>query len=197
MEATAERHHSLISAVLLGAICGSGVLPFTQAGLCGGDHAAAALAVKTNLAAFEEACQQASSGGTAVHAATGGGVRRRCRHRRVPRTCSRCWSACAGYPLAVQPLVFEGVRRTLDYQDPRYAQLYLERVEGIAQLEPGAAAGGPAALTEATARGLALWMTLRGHDPRGASSRPAPRASRACARRFAPRPGSCSGLRSS
>jgi len=30
MEATAERHHSLISAVLLGAICGAGVLPFTK-----------------------------------------------------------------------------------------------------------------------------------------------------------------------
>ena len=38
MEAVAEEHHSVISSVLLGAICGSGVLPFTRAGVRGGDR---------------------------------------------------------------------------------------------------------------------------------------------------------------
>src|SRR6516165_8804941 len=62
MEQTAQRHRSLISAVLLGAISGARVLPFpkesfiqavTQSGL----------AVATNLAAFEDAHLQAASGG--------------------------------------------------------------------------------------------------------------------------------------
>jgi indolepyruvate ferredoxin oxidoreductase beta subunit len=86
----------------------------------------------------------------------------------------------------VQQVVLEGVRRAIDYQDPRYAQLYLERVERLAALEAQRAAGlaavgegiergaraddagtgeargvyGQWALTEATARCLALWMTF-------------------------------------
>jgi indolepyruvate ferredoxin oxidoreductase, beta subunit len=56
--------------------------------------------------------------------------------------------------------VLAGVRRTLDYQDPAYAALYLERLARIAALESSAPAGAAHALTEATARSLALWMTF-------------------------------------
>jgi len=158
MEATAERHHSLISAVLLGAICGAGVLPFTKQAFAEA-ITRSALAVKTNLAAFEEACQQARSGGTAVHAAKSAAFAALPAQARTAHL-QPLLERVRRLPLSLQPLILEGVRRTLDYQDPRYAQLYLERVEGIAKLEPGAAAGGAAALTEATARGLALWMSF-------------------------------------
>ena len=54
MEAAAERNGSVISSVLLGALCGSGVLPFRkeafQAAIRG-----SGLAVDANLRAFEDA----------------------------------------------------------------------------------------------------------------------------------------------
>jgi indolepyruvate ferredoxin oxidoreductase, beta subunit len=63
-------------------------------------------------------------------------------------------------PATLQPLVLEGTRRALDYQDPAYAALYLDRIERVAALDAGAADSGRGALTEATARSLALWMTF-------------------------------------
>jgi indolepyruvate ferredoxin oxidoreductase beta subunit len=58
-------------------------------------------------------------------------------------------------------VVLEGARRAIDYQDPEYAALYLDRIERIAAL--GGRSGpdtGTYALLEATARALALWMTF-------------------------------------
>ena len=63
MEQTAERNHSLISAVLLGAISGAGVLPFAKESFVAA-VTRSGLAVARNLAAFEDAHQQAASGGT-------------------------------------------------------------------------------------------------------------------------------------
>jgi indolepyruvate ferredoxin oxidoreductase, beta subunit len=64
-------------------------------------------------------------------------------------------------PSAVQPLVLEGVRRALDYQDSAYAVLYLERVERIARLDAQQQRAGDAGLlTHSVARSLALWMTF-------------------------------------
>lgn len=63
-------------------------------------------------------------------------------------------------PAPIQSLILEGVRRTLDYQDPAYADLYLQRVERIAATDGGRGANNAWALTEATSRGLALWMTF-------------------------------------
>ena len=76
----------------------------------------------------------------------------------------------------VQKIVLEGVRRAIDYQDPEYAKLYLDRLEQVAGLDgmPGVRGGGDFgaaataaadgdgewSLTEATARSLALWMTF-------------------------------------
>lgn len=85
----------------------------------------------------------------------------------------------------VQTIALEGVRRAIDYQDPAYAKLYLDRLERVAGLDgvrgsgdfgdrernggdfgTAARAGagtdgyGEASLTEATARSLALWMTF-------------------------------------
>jgi len=56
--------------------------------------------------------------------------------------------------------VLEGVRRTLDYQDPGYADLYLERVERFARLDTQQRAPEAGSLTQAVARSLALWMTF-------------------------------------
>src|SRR6202035_5475761 len=64
-------------------------------------------------------------------------------------------------PAAVQPVVLEGARRAIDYQDPAYAALFLDRVEGVVTLEARLQAdAGSYALLESTARSLALWMTF-------------------------------------
>lgn len=162
MEQTAERHHSVISAVLLGAICGAGVLPFPrQAFEAAITHSG--LAVKTNLAAFEDARAQAEHGGASAHlvkdAAAFAPLPARARSAPLQPLLDRV----RRLPPGVQPLALEGVRRTLDFQDPAYARLYLERLERIAALEAGPAGTPAMSLTEVTGRGLALWMTFE--DP--------------------------------
>jgi indolepyruvate ferredoxin oxidoreductase beta subunit len=161
MEQTAERHRSLISAVLLGAISGAGVLPFPKESFTEAVKRSG-LAVATNLAAFEDAYRQAESGG--VQSATRDGTRL----RPVPQTAHTAalqplLDRVRRLPSPVQPLVLEGVRRTLDYQDPAYADLYLERMERVGRLDALPPAPGAHALAQAVARSLALWMTFE--DP--------------------------------
>jgi indolepyruvate ferredoxin oxidoreductase beta subunit len=61
MEETAERNQSVISSVLLGALCGSGVLPFRKQTF-EEEIKKSGIAVKANLAAFEDASQRAQRG---------------------------------------------------------------------------------------------------------------------------------------
>jgi indolepyruvate ferredoxin oxidoreductase beta subunit len=188
MEAVAERHHSVISSVMLGALGGSSVLPFRKAAF----EAAikrGGIAIDTNMAAFEDAYQRAEQGGeeaTGPDAANPGYV--------PEKACSPAMQPLLDrlrrLPESVRKTVLEGVRRTIDYQDPKYASSYLDRVERMAALDAqlvaraghgsrsggseagsgadatsdtreGAGSGyGPFSLTEATARSLALWMTF-------------------------------------
>ncbi|HEX3850169.1 MAG TPA: indolepyruvate oxidoreductase subunit beta family protein, partial [Polyangiaceae bacterium] len=237
MDAVAESHHSVISSVMLGALGGSGVLPFRKAAF----EAAikkGGIAVSTNLAAFEDAWQRAERGGEvapgrdAASAMAGsvqsGGASAQAgvsgaagadlgppAALSLGGTLARDTVGTAADPLSdvpararspkLQPLLdrvrrlaapaqkvaLEGVRRAIDYQDPEYAKLYLDRLERVAALDgkqgvrggsdleggvrgdsgprfDGAASGvagaggdyGEFALTEATARSLALWMTF-------------------------------------
>jgi indolepyruvate ferredoxin oxidoreductase beta subunit len=155
MQALAERRSAVVSAVLLGAICGAGVLPFAKSSF---ERAitAAGIAVKTNMAAFEDACQQAQAGGAAPPKPIG----------RLPPLPERARVAALQplldrvrqLPERAQATALEGVRRTLDYQDRRYAELYLSRLEALAALDTE-----HGTLSEAAARSLALWMTFE--DP--------------------------------
>jgi indolepyruvate ferredoxin oxidoreductase beta subunit len=161
MEEAAERNRSHISAVLLGAICGAGVLPFSKESFVEA-ITRSALSVTSNLAAFEDAWRLARS-----EAPDGSPAAARAKAALPPVPHSARTPALQPLldrlrqlPEPAQPLVLEGVRRTLDYQDPAYAQLYLERVERFAALEGRAAAGGEPPLTAAVARSLALWMTF-------------------------------------
>jgi indolepyruvate ferredoxin oxidoreductase beta subunit len=160
MDAVAEQHHSVISSVLLGALCGSGVLPFhketfesviTNSGI----------SVKTNRAAFEDACQRAQVGD--AHAS--GLPTKKARSNEVPTQARSpelqpLLDRVRRLAVPLQSLVLEGVRRAIDYQDPAYADLYLQRVERIAALDVKHGPDGAWTLTEATARSLALWMTF-------------------------------------
>jgi len=159
MQETAQRNHSLISAVLLGALSGAGVLPFSRQSfmeVISRGH----LAVETNLAAFQDAQQQAERGGTLRPANQPPGLPLAVPESARTPALQSLLDRVRRLPDRVQPLVLEGVRRTLDYQDPAYAGLYLERIEQLAALDRGATAADAHSLTEATARGLALWMTF-------------------------------------
>ncbi|HUN77000.1 MAG TPA: indolepyruvate oxidoreductase subunit beta family protein, partial [Steroidobacteraceae bacterium] len=167
MEQTAEQHRSVISAVLLGALSGAAVLPFAKQAFVDAIRRSG-LAVETNLAAFEDAHRQAQESGApraeaqrpapagAMHGALGApqGVPQKAQTPGLQPLLDRV----RGFPPGVQALVLEGVRRMLDYQDPRYAALYLDRLERIAAIDRGMSGG--AELLEITARQLALWMTF-------------------------------------
>jgi len=160
MQETAERHQSVISAVLLGALCGSGVLPFGKQGFEDAVRTSG-IAVQANLAAFEDACRLARQGdggfSAEVRPKLAGEIPVRARTPSLQPLLDRV----RRLPAAVQAVVLEGARRAIDYQDPAYAALFLDRVERIAALEPRSAAGdGSCALLESTARGLALWMSF-------------------------------------
>jgi indolepyruvate ferredoxin oxidoreductase, beta subunit len=165
MEAVATQHHSVISSVLLGAICGSGVLPFERQAF----EAAisrSGISVATNLAAFGDACERAVRGEAAATADLTAGDSRE--HSAAIPTQARSprlqplLERVRRLPEGVQPLALEGVRRAIDYQDPAYAALYLNRLERVSALDAAAdgAQRDERALTAAVARSLALWMTF-------------------------------------
>jgi indolepyruvate ferredoxin oxidoreductase beta subunit len=159
MDAMAESHHSVISSVMLGALGGSGVLPFRKAAF----EAAikkGGIAVNTNLAAFEDAWQRAEGAdgadlGDTVGSAGEPPLDAVPTHARSPKL-QPLLDRVLRFAAPVQKIVLEGVRRAIDYQDPEYARLYLDRLEQVAGLDGNA----EWSLTEATARSLALWMTF-------------------------------------
>ena len=57
------------------------------------------------------------------------------------------------FPSGVRPILVEGLRRLVDYQDPAYAALYLDRIAQLQRTAPDAM------LISEAARHLALWMT--------------------------------------
>jgi len=153
MAATAEQAGSVISAVLFGALCGTGVLPFSRADFedtiqRGG------VGVKPSLKAFAAGFAQAQVDGNAAAAKTPTVVPRpSASATRLPPSIAALLDRVARLPAATQPLATEGVRRLVDYQDPSYAALYLDRLESLATLRP------PEDLLAETARHLALWMS--------------------------------------
>ena len=148
-----QRHGTVISAGLFGAIAGTGVLPFQRdvftEVLATGKGAAA------NRAAFDESFDRAQSGGVALYdpdpplafglpdATTPLGA--------------RLLPLIAALPQEVHEVVYQGVVRLLDYQDEAYALDFLQRVTQVVGIDGGQDSYG---LTEETARWLALWMAF-------------------------------------
>jgi indolepyruvate ferredoxin oxidoreductase, beta subunit len=158
MEAAAERNGSVISSVLLGALCGSGVLPFRKEAFQAAIRSSG-LAVEANLRAFEDANQITQRGESAFTAPPAGAPLPPVPAQARTAALQGLLERVRGLPPAVQGVALEGTRRAIDFQDPRYAALYLERLERLAILEGGAHEG-PCVLLESVARGLALWMTF-------------------------------------
>lgn len=154
MAELAERHGSVISAVLFGALAGADVLPFPQAA-----YEAAitkgGLSVAASLAAFSAGFERAQGGGDAPVAAQADTAQptSEAGHALIRRIET-------AYPQPNWMVLGEGVRRLADYQDTRYAEAFLDRLEPV--LAADAAAGGAEQgfrLTDEAARGAALWMS--------------------------------------
>lgn len=149
MNAAALDAGCVISSVMLGALAGSGALPFpTDAFKEAIRHSGKAVAA--NLDGFAVGFASAGKRTAAKEegkplpepsTATGASLRNRI-HRTLPQV---------GHRLAI-----EGVRRVIEYQDAEYARLYLARIERIVAVDDGT---DDYRLTKATVRHLALWMT--------------------------------------
>jgi indolepyruvate ferredoxin oxidoreductase beta subunit len=139
---------SVISAIMLGALAGSGALPFPreafEATIRRGGKA-----VQSNLAGFalgESHAQGLAASAEEAQAAGGPTTAAgRALHQRIADR----------LPAPAHAMALEGVRRLMDYQDRALAELYLDRVEAMAALDKAEHAW---TLTSETARHLALWM---------------------------------------
>jgi indolepyruvate ferredoxin oxidoreductase, beta subunit len=160
MEETAERNQSVISSVLLGALCGAGVLPFRKSSFEAAIRESG-IAVAANLAAFEDAHQRAQRGDSGYTGVATNKLPQDIPSQAHTPSLQPVLDRIRRLPAAVQPIALEGARRTLDYQDPAYAETYLDRLEVIAALEVRLwADAGSYKLLQATAQSLALWMTF-------------------------------------
>lgn len=150
MAAIARAHGTIVSAVMFGAIAGSGLLPFPreafEAVLLDSGRGA-----KASLAGFAQACA-AVQGGREIAAAA-----------EPPRTAQagRLPSAAADLPAALHEIVALGHARVCEYQNRSYGSLYLNRVRRVLAAERAADPVGTQSLaaTREAARWLALWMS--------------------------------------
>ncbi len=144
MDQAAKDAGSILNAVLLGALAGSGVLPLPASAFEDGIRTEGK-AVESNLAGFrfglshgqDEIAARAAVLSSLPPAAA------------VPALADRI----ARLPMSVQKFAAEGIKRLVDYQGVSYARLYLDRLDGIVKL-------GDEALANETARHLALRMSF-------------------------------------
>jgi len=155
MEAAAREAGTIVSAVMFGAIAGSGVLPFARA-----DYDAVIDASERGVAASRKGF---AAGWSAV--ASDRDARRQGFSLAAPTRSASTnapTNAMDDFPPQVRDIVRLGDLRMREFQDARYATLYAERLQRILAAEGAAdpAATHGFALTREAARFLALWMAF-------------------------------------
>lgn len=153
MEETSRQSGSVISAVMLGAIAGSGRLPIPP------DAFEAAIrregkAIDANLRGFQAGLDAVRRGGPA-------GLPSPSAKRAQPPTPTLEGlerEAAATMPAIARDIIVEGLRRLVAYQDLRYARLYLDRLAVLREADAQAGANGK--LLRETARHLAVRMSF-------------------------------------
>src|SRR6185295_8664934 len=155
----ARQHQTEVNALLLGALSATGVLPMTAA-----DFEAA---IREGGVAVDRNIRGLKAGHELVAAGQAGPVAPPA--ERPWSAVKAEWAAALGprgaaflalvarteaeFPATLHPTLGEAIARLVDYQDVRYAELFLERVRRVRALDPD----GP--LTRIFARRLAVWMT--------------------------------------
>jgi indolepyruvate ferredoxin oxidoreductase beta subunit len=171
MAQAADAAGSLISAVLFGALAGTGVLPFSRA-LFEATIRRGGVGVHASLQAFAAGFANAGDAPDGTQrAAPNEPAAAPPSAPRDPQVRALLERVRNAFPPATHTMLIEGVRRLIDYQDPAYAGLFLNRMALVAQLPNG----GETRLVQETARHLALWMsyedTLRVADLKTRASR--------------------------
>lgn len=158
MAALARDAGTVVSAVLLGAVAGSGVLPFARAQFeaaiqAGGRGAQASL--RGFAAAYEQAERLRSQGAVVQQALQPPATLPAAAPSLPPALAQR-------FPPAVHAMLALGHARVREYQDDAYAALYVQRLERVLQAEAQADpyASHSHATTREMARWLALWMAF-------------------------------------
>jgi indolepyruvate ferredoxin oxidoreductase, beta subunit len=177
MAAAAEASGSVISAVLFGALAGTGVLPLGRAQF-EATIERGGIGVKPSLKAFDAAFARAAGTGSGVSSGPGvdaslaappgaaldgttdapvvaPAVVKPATIPRDPKVRALLDRVRGAFPVQAHAMLIEGVRRTIDFQDPAYAERYLDRMGRVCAL----AGDRDITLLNETARHLALWMT--------------------------------------
>jgi indolepyruvate ferredoxin oxidoreductase beta subunit len=167
MNAVAREAGTVVSAVMLGAIAGSGLFPFPRAAyehvVRGGDNSApeklnkmAAASLRGFAAAFD-AVSAPRAQAAFVSSVMAGDT-----HDAPPPARALSSELAQRFPPAVHDMLALGHARVLDYQDAAYAELYAARLAKVLDAERTADPAGAQgfAVTRETARWLALWMAF-------------------------------------
>ena len=150
MAQVAEQAGSVVSAALFGALAATGVLPWSRAQF-EATIERGGVGVQSSLKAFGAAYEHVTEPAPRTQAQTADPVQPpAAREPAVAALLARV----AAFPGDAQPLITEGIRRLIDYQDPAYAALYLDRLAEVQALP----SDGTGALLRDAARHLALWM---------------------------------------
>ena len=150
MEACAAATDSIISSVLFGALAGSDALPMPR------DEFEAVIreqgrAVERNLAGFAAGFDAVRSG--AVEILPAAEETEAPESTAAPAVRPLLTRLKTEFPEATHDMAFEGLKRVVDHQDPRYGTLYLDRLQTVLALDDDGYQ-----LTTTVAKHLALWM---------------------------------------
>jgi indolepyruvate ferredoxin oxidoreductase beta subunit len=153
MEALAKKSGTIVNAVMLGLIAGSGRLPIAVESFEAAIRAEGK-AAEGNLRGFRAGLEAART------AAVASGETPEAKRGR-PATASLAEierEIAAGMPQAARDIMVEGARRLAAYQDLAYVRRYLDRLQPIVAADARAGAGG--VLLRETARHLAVRMSF-------------------------------------
>jgi len=146
---------TLVSAVMLGAIAGSGLLPFTREhyeAVLAGPSKAAQASLRGFALAFDlvtrqreqaQYVEQVMKPAALAPSATSSAV--------LPD------AVAAKFPAVLHPMMGLAHQRLVEYQGPAYARLYVQRLERLLSAESASA---DAPVTAEATRWLALWMAF-------------------------------------
>ncbi|HMK69371.1 MAG TPA: indolepyruvate oxidoreductase subunit beta family protein [Xanthobacteraceae bacterium] len=160
MEAVANSNNSVISACLFGALAASATLPFARESF-EGIIQSGGRGVTTNLDAFRAAYDRAVQPAAAQRPTLQKPGKR---FAALPASGGRpeldaLLARIGKFPAPLHPMVFAGVKRLTDFQDPSYADEYLDRLTRLYELD--SAHGGAAkaySFTAAAAKYVAVAM---------------------------------------
>jgi indolepyruvate ferredoxin oxidoreductase, beta subunit len=162
---------TVVSAVMLGAIAGSGVFPFSREDFENAVRAGGGKSAEASLRGFAKAYElchcRPDPQSSAAPASPGLRVKPAMTNARPAMTANspaatNAPSAFADFPEQAHDMLALGHARMLEYQGRAYADLYLQRLRQVLEAERAADPAGSHAFaaTREMARWLALWMAF-------------------------------------